>query len=161
MKETWIMLKWFSWSGECWDHDEVSIEEGCRRSSSVSSLTALKEKASVHLLCNSGQWRFQINCLHLSCLVSECGCVCVGGVREGSSGMERSFMQSAMAMGAQSKKGFSRSIAVERKNLITVCRWVRSLQKSRNVMCVCCDVYGLQRSHKQGVRKYNLLFYFI
>uniref|UniRef100_A0A673LMM4 RUN domain containing 3Ab n=1 Tax=Sinocyclocheilus rhinocerous TaxID=307959 RepID=A0A673LMM4_9TELE len=36
--------------------------------------------------------------------------------------MEQSFMQSAMAMGAQSKKGFSRSIAVERKNLITVCR---------------------------------------
>uniref|UniRef100_A0A673LHS5 RUN domain containing 3Ab n=1 Tax=Sinocyclocheilus rhinocerous TaxID=307959 RepID=A0A673LHS5_9TELE len=35
--------------------------------------------------------------------------------------MEQSFMQSAMAMGAQSKKGFSRSIAVERKNLITVC----------------------------------------
>ncbi len=129
---------------------------------SVSSLTALKEKASVHLLCNSGQWRFQINCLHLSCLVSECGCVCIGGVREGSSGMEQSFMQSAMAMGVQSKKGFSRSIAVERKNLITVCRWVRSLQKSRNVMYVCCNVYGLQLSHKQGcVRKYNLLFYFI
>uniref|UniRef100_A0A8C2IIW8 RUN domain-containing protein 3A n=1 Tax=Cyprinus carpio TaxID=7962 RepID=A0A8C2IIW8_CYPCA len=37
--------------------------------------------------------------------------------------MEQSFMQSAMAMGAQSKKGFSRSIAVERKNLITVCRF--------------------------------------
>ncbi|XP_056101794.1 RUN domain-containing protein 3A isoform X2 [Rhinichthys klamathensis goyatoka] len=44
-------------------------------------------------------------------------------MREGSSGMEQSFMQSAMAMGAQSKKGFSRSIAVERKNLITVCRF--------------------------------------
>ncbi|XP_058649939.1 RUN domain-containing protein 3A isoform X4 [Onychostoma macrolepis] len=44
-------------------------------------------------------------------------------MREGSSGMEQSFMQSAMAMGAQSKKCFSRSIAVERKNLITVCRF--------------------------------------
>uniref|UniRef100_A0A672PNT9 RUN domain-containing protein 3A n=1 Tax=Sinocyclocheilus grahami TaxID=75366 RepID=A0A672PNT9_SINGR len=37
--------------------------------------------------------------------------------------MEQSCMQSAMAMGAQSKKGFSRSITVERKNLITVCRF--------------------------------------
>ncbi|TRY58696.1 hypothetical protein DNTS_023106 [Danionella cerebrum] len=44
-------------------------------------------------------------------------------MREGSSGMERSFTQSAMATAAQSKKGFSRSIAVERKNLITVCRF--------------------------------------
>ncbi|XP_016100235.1 RUN domain-containing protein 3A [Sinocyclocheilus grahami] len=44
-------------------------------------------------------------------------------MREGSSGMEQSCMQSAMAMGAQSKKGFSRSITVERKNLITVCRF--------------------------------------
>ncbi|XP_057215378.1 RUN domain-containing protein 3A isoform X1 [Triplophysa rosa] len=44
-------------------------------------------------------------------------------MREGSCGMEQSCMQSAMAMGAQSKKGLSRSVAVERKNLITVCRF--------------------------------------
>ncbi|XP_031417355.1 RUN domain-containing protein 3A [Clupea harengus] len=37
--------------------------------------------------------------------------------------MERSCKQSAMAMGLSSKKGCSRSVAVERKNLITVCRF--------------------------------------
>ncbi|MBN3296534.1 RUN3A protein, partial [Amia calva] len=37
--------------------------------------------------------------------------------------MESSCVQSAMAMGLSSKKASSRSIAVERKNLITVCRF--------------------------------------
>ncbi|XP_063077423.1 RUN domain-containing protein 3A [Engraulis encrasicolus] len=37
--------------------------------------------------------------------------------------MERSCVQSTMAMGLSSKKGGSRSVAVERKNLITVCRF--------------------------------------
>jgi len=105
---------------------------GVLTSPSVSLFTALKKKASV-------QQHFKIveNGVFIStvfaciCLISECGCVCVCGLREGSCGMEQSFMQSAMAMGPQSKKGFSRSIAVERKNLITVCRWVANLQNSR------------------------------
>ncbi|KAG9350055.1 hypothetical protein JZ751_026408 [Albula glossodonta] len=37
--------------------------------------------------------------------------------------MESSCIQSAMAMGLSSKKASSRSVAVERKNLITVCRF--------------------------------------
>ncbi|KAJ8245922.1 hypothetical protein GJAV_G00261740 [Gymnothorax javanicus] len=37
--------------------------------------------------------------------------------------METSCVQSAMAMGLSSKKASSRSVAVERKNLITVCRF--------------------------------------
>ncbi|KAG5854789.1 RUN domain-containing protein 3A-like [Anguilla rostrata] len=37
--------------------------------------------------------------------------------------MESSCVQSAMAMGLSSKKASSRSVAVERKNLITVCRF--------------------------------------
>ncbi|CAM4633594.1 unnamed protein product [Lepidochelys kempii] len=36
--------------------------------------------------------------------------------------MESSCIQSAMALGLSSKKASSRNIAVERKNLITVCR---------------------------------------
>lgn len=37
--------------------------------------------------------------------------------------MEASCVQAAMALGLSSKKASSRNIAVERKNLITVCRW--------------------------------------
>ncbi|KAM5134910.1 RUN domain-containing protein 3A isoform 1-T2 [Mantella aurantiaca] len=37
--------------------------------------------------------------------------------------MEPSFIQSAMALGLPSKKASSRNIAVERKNLLTVCRF--------------------------------------
>uniref|UniRef100_A0A8C5QP33 RUN domain-containing protein 3A n=1 Tax=Leptobrachium leishanense TaxID=445787 RepID=A0A8C5QP33_9ANUR len=37
--------------------------------------------------------------------------------------MEPSFIQSAMALGMPSKKASSRNIAVERKNLLTVCRF--------------------------------------
>ncbi|PIN98059.1 hypothetical protein AB205_0030340 [Aquarana catesbeiana] len=37
--------------------------------------------------------------------------------------MEPSFIQSAMALGLPSKKASSRNIAVERKNLLTICRF--------------------------------------
>lgn len=37
--------------------------------------------------------------------------------------MEASFVQTTMALGLSSKKASSRNVAVERKNLITVCRW--------------------------------------
>ncbi|KAG9333443.1 hypothetical protein JZ751_011604 [Albula glossodonta] len=39
--------------------------------------------------------------------------------------MQSSHVESAMAMGLSSKKASSRSVAVERKNLITVCRLTR------------------------------------
>lgn len=38
--------------------------------------------------------------------------------------MEASFVQATMALGLSSKKASSRNVAVERRNLITVCRWV-------------------------------------
>lgn len=37
--------------------------------------------------------------------------------------MEASFVQTIMALGLSSKKASSRNVAVERRNLITVCRW--------------------------------------
>lgn len=37
--------------------------------------------------------------------------------------MEASFVQTTMALGLSSKKASSRNVAVERRNLITVCRW--------------------------------------
>lgn len=37
--------------------------------------------------------------------------------------MEASFVLTAMALGLSSKKASSRNVAVERRNLITVCRW--------------------------------------
>ncbi|XP_069041917.1 RUN domain-containing protein 3A isoform X2 [Lepisosteus oculatus] len=53
------------------------------------------------------------------------GVLSVGTERCGSapSWMESSCLQSAMAMGLSSKKASCRSVAVERKNLITVCRF--------------------------------------
>lgn len=36
--------------------------------------------------------------------------------------MEASFVQTTMALGLSSKKASSRNVAVERRNLITVCR---------------------------------------
>lgn len=37
--------------------------------------------------------------------------------------MEASFVLTTMALGLSSKKASSRNVAVERRNLITVCRW--------------------------------------
>lgn len=37
--------------------------------------------------------------------------------------MEASFVQTTMALGLPSKKASSRNVIVERRNLITVCRW--------------------------------------
>lgn len=37
--------------------------------------------------------------------------------------MEASFVQTTMALGLSSKKASSRNVAVERRNLITVCRF--------------------------------------
>lgn len=37
--------------------------------------------------------------------------------------MEASFVQTTMALGLSSKKASSRNVSVERRNLITVCRW--------------------------------------
>ena len=37
--------------------------------------------------------------------------------------MEASFVQTTMALGLSSKKASSRNVAVERRNLITVCRY--------------------------------------
>lgn len=39
--------------------------------------------------------------------------------------MEASFVLTTMALGLSSKKASSRNVAVERRNLITVCRWAR------------------------------------
>uniref|UniRef100_A0A3B3RGP6 RUN domain-containing protein 3A n=1 Tax=Paramormyrops kingsleyae TaxID=1676925 RepID=A0A3B3RGP6_9TELE len=47
----------------------------------------------------------------------------VRGYSEAWCRMETSCLQSAMAMGLSSKKASSRNVAVERKNLITVCRF--------------------------------------
>lgn len=71
--------------------------------------------------------------------------------------MEASFVQTTMALGLSSKKASSRNVAVERRNLITVCRWAPPAgvggvvkERRRGLLEARCTADAKKREAAQG-----------